>query len=107
VFGLPVLQRLERHGRPHVRFRPGQRVKGSKARLSPGETQGAAPWNQLVGVCGGLSSFHSRTRGCRPEGVTRLAMCMIEGRAGWSGVEPQAQETGRGTAYTIYRHGRT
>ena len=43
----------------------------------------------------------------RPEGVTRLAMCMIEGRAGWSGVEPQAQETGHGPAYTIYRHGRT
>jgi transposase len=32
-------------------------------------------------------------------------MCMSEGRAGWAGVEPQAQETGRGTAYTIYRHG--
>jgi hypothetical protein len=30
--------------------------------------------------------------------VTRLAMCMIEGRTGWSGVEPQAQETGHGTA---------
>ena len=47
----------------------------------------------------------SMTRG-RPEGVTRLAMCMIEGRAGWSSVEPQAQETGHGRAYTIYRHGR-
>jgi len=32
---------------------------------------------------------------------------MIEGRAGWSGVEPQAQETGHGTAYPIHRHGRT
>src|SRR5689334_22475567 len=30
---------------------------------------------------------------------------VIEGRTGWSGVESQAQETGHGTAYTIYRHG--
>jgi hypothetical protein len=84
-------------------FGPGNRVKGSKPRLCRGPTRGAAHWSVF---CGGLSSFHSRTRGCRPEGVTRLATCMIEGRAGWFGVEPQAQETGRGTAYTIYRHGR-
>src|SRR3954453_2531656 len=30
---------------------------------------------------------------------------MIEGRAGWSGVEPQAQETGHAEAYTICRDG--
>jgi hypothetical protein len=87
-------------------FGPGNRVKGSKPRLCRGPTRGAAHGTNWSVFCGGLSSFHSRTRGCRPEGVTRLAMCMIEGRAGWSGVEPQAQETGRGTAYTIYRHGR-
>jgi hypothetical protein len=31
--------------------------------------------------------------GYRPEGVTRLTMCMTEGRARWADVEPQA--TGR------------
>jgi hypothetical protein len=34
--------------------------------------------------------------GYRPEGVTRLTMRMIEGRAGRADVEPQAQETGYG-----------
>jgi hypothetical protein len=83
-----------RRDRPHVRFRSGEPGKGSKARAPPWTRQGRSPWNQPVGVCGiGLSSLHPMNRG-RPEGVTRLAMCMIEGRAGWSGVEPQAQETG-------------
>jgi hypothetical protein len=34
--------------------------------------------------------------------MTHPVMCLIEDRAGWSGVEPQAQETGHGTAYTIH-----
>ena len=60
----------------------------------PWTRQGRSPWNQPVGICDiDLSSLPPMIRG-RPEGVTRLAMCMIEGRAGWSGVEPQAQETG-------------
>ena len=51
------------------------------------------------------ASFPRVTRG-RPEGVTRLAMRMIEGRAGWSGVEPQAQFFRRvmGTAYSPHPH---
>jgi hypothetical protein len=92
--------------RPHVRFRPRGTREGSKARALPWTRQGRSPWNHLLGVSGfDLSSLHPITRG-RPEGVTRLAVCIIEGRTGWSGVEPQAQETGHGTGYTIYRNGR-
>jgi hypothetical protein len=37
--------------RPHVRFRPGETGKGSKARALPWTRQGHSPWNQSVGVC--------------------------------------------------------
>ena len=66
-------------GEPGKEVRPG---------LCPGPAKGGAPWNHLLGVFGfDLSALHPISRG-RPEGLTRLAVCIIEGRTGWSGVEP-------------------
>ena len=78
---------------------------GREARpgLRPGPAKGTALGTSLVGVCAASSVSSLHPVFGRPEGVTRLAMCILHGRAGWSGVEPQAQETGHGTAYTICR----